>query len=108
MKIAITTAAALVTLSLATLGFSTPALAHGKIDCRSGPKTGWKSVEELKRSIIAQGWKIKKAKPERDCYEVYGTTPEGDKVEAFFHPVTLQKVIVLRRGQVLYKAPGYK
>ncbi len=87
---------------------ATPAFAHGNIQCHSGPKSAWKSVESLKAAILAQGWKIKKAKVEKDCYEVYGTTPEGDKVEAFFHPVTLQKILVLRRGQVLYRAPGHK
>ncbi|MEQ1548487.1 MAG: PepSY domain-containing protein [Chakrabartia sp.] len=97
----------LILLPLALL-IATPAFAHGNVQCHSGPKAAWKSVETLKASILAQGWKIKKVKAEKDCYEVYGTTPEGDKVEAFFHPVTLQKILVLRRGQVLYRAPGHQ
>jgi hypothetical protein len=91
-----------------TLGLSAAASAHGKVECHSGPKSGWKTVEQLKAQITAQGWKIRKANPERDCFEVYGTSPEGDRVEAFFHPVTLQKVMVMRRGQILYQAPGHK
>lgn len=91
----------------ALLMMATPASAHGNISCKSGPKSGWKSVETLKAAIIAEGWKVKKAHPEKDCYEVYGTTPQGERVEAFFHPVTLQKLLVLRRGQVLFIAPGF-
>lgn len=81
------------------------ARAHGKVTCNSGPIAEWKSMDALKAKITAQGWTIRKAHPYKDCYEVYGTTPEGDKVEAFFHPVTLERVLVLRRGEVLYKAP---
>jgi len=102
----------LASLSLATIlalsaavVLPSQALAHGKVNCGGGPKEGWKPVEELKTKITAEGWKVRKAKPHRDCYEVYGVTPEGDKVEAFFHPVTLERVLVLRRGEVLYKAP---
>lgn len=90
------------------LGVAAPVLAHGNVHCNSGPQTGWKPIDTLKTNIVAKGWKIKKAKVERDCYEVYGTTPEGVNVEAFFHPVTLDRVLVLRRGKVLYAAPGYK
>jgi hypothetical protein len=92
----------------ASLGLAVPApvAAHGNIQCKAGPKANWKSVDALKSKITAQGWTVRKAKPEKDCYEVYGTTPEGDRVEAFFHPVTLDRVLVLKRGKVLYRAPG--
>jgi len=98
---------ALITASLFACATLLPgqALAHGKVTCNGGPKSEWKSMDELKAKITAQGWTIRKAHPYKDCFEVYGTTPEGDKVEAFFHPVTLERVLVLRRGEVLYKAP---
>lgn len=81
------------------------AFAHGNVTCNSGPKEHWKTLDALKAKITAEGWKISKAHPSKDCYEVYGVTPEGYKVESFWHPVTLEKVLVLRRGQVLYRAP---
>jgi hypothetical protein len=95
-----------VLLTALALGFATPAFADGKVQCHGGPKSGWKPVSALTAKLTAEGWKIKKAKPERDCYEVYATTKEG-KVEAFFHPVTFEKVLVLQRGKVLYKAPAH-
>jgi hypothetical protein len=91
-------------LTVAALGLGAPAFGHGKVQCNGGPKTGWKPVTALTTKLAAEGWKVKKAKPERDCYEVYATTKDG-KVEAFFHPVTFEKVLVLQRGKVLYKAP---
>jgi hypothetical protein len=91
-------------LSVLALGLSAPAFAHGNVQCHGGPKTNWKPVSALTAKLTAEGWAVKKAKPERDCYEVYATTKEG-KVEAFFHPATFEKVLVLQRGKVLYKAP---
>jgi hypothetical protein len=57
----------------------------------------------LQQTLKTQGWKVRKSKVDGGCYEVYGTTPEGDRVEAYFHPVTLEKLLVSRRGKVLFK-----
>lgn len=99
----------IVLLAAATLlGTGAPAFAHGNVSCQSGPTAGWKSIDVLKKKLTTEGWSIRKAKVEGDCFEVYGKTPEGDNVEAFFHPVSLDKLVVMRRGQMLYKAPGFK
>ncbi len=87
----------------ATAGLSSPALATGKMTCEAGPQSGWKSRAALEANLVKQGWKIKKSKIDGGCYEVYGTTPEGDRVEAYFHPVSLEKLLVLRRGQELFR-----
>lgn len=96
--IAITSAAL-----FATAGLSSPALATGKMTCEAGPQSGWKTQAELKANLIKKGWTVKKSKIDGGCYEVYGTTPEGDRVEAYFHPVSLEKLLVLRRGKELYR-----
>jgi hypothetical protein len=46
----------------------------------------------------------RKAKVDGGCYEVYGTDPEGRSVEAYFHPVSFKKLLVSRRGQVIFRA----
>lgn len=102
MKMSPTAAALLLALTV-----STPAFADAKISCRGGPRAGWMPIEKLKKKLTAEGWRIKKAHPTPDCYEVYGKTPEGDNVESFFHPVTLQKILVLKRGKTLFRAQGY-
>lgn len=99
--------AAVLGVAAAGLAIASPALADGRITCGGGPREGWADVERLKQKLIAEGWTIKKAKPTRDCYEVYGKTPEGDNVESFFHPVSLKKILVLKRGRELYRAPGF-
>lgn len=93
--------------ALCTAGFSTPALADGKIECRSGPRASWQPIANLQAKLLAEGWTIRKAKIEGDCFEVYGRTPEGDNVESFFHPQSLQKILVLKRGRELFRATGY-
>jgi hypothetical protein len=90
-------------LAAAALAVTTPANATGKMSCDAGPQSGWKSQAVLQQTLTKQGWKVRKSKVDGGCYEVYGTTPEGDRVEAYFHPVTLEKLLVSRRGQVLFK-----
>jgi hypothetical protein len=89
------------------MSLSGPARADAKIWCKGGPQAGWTSIERLKTKLVNEGWTLKKVKKVRDCYEVYGKTPEGDNVESFFHPVTLQKLLVLKRGKTLFREPGY-
>lgn len=86
---------------------TSPASATGAIKCQAGPQSGWKSQDALKAKLIKEGWQVRKSKVDGGCYEVYGTTPEGDRVEAYFHPVTLEKLYVARRGEVLFRAKGY-
>jgi hypothetical protein len=90
------------------IGFAAvPASATGAIKCKAGPQSGWKSQAVLKAKLIKEGWTIRKSKVDGGCYEVYGTTPEGERVEAYFHPVSLEKLYVARRGQVLFRKEGY-
>lgn len=92
---------------LATVALAAPASATGVIKCNAGPESGWKSSDALKTKLTKEGWKIRLVKPDGGCYEVYGTTPKAERVEAYFHPVTLEKLYVARRGQVLFRAKGY-
>jgi hypothetical protein len=86
---------------------SVPAAATGVITCKAGPASGWKSQKVLTDKLTKEGWTVRKSKVDGGCYEVYGTTPEGDRVEAYFHPVTLEKLYVGRRGEVLFRKAGY-
>lgn len=84
------------------------AFASGKIKCEAGPESSWKSRDALESKLKKEGWSIRKSKVDGGCYEVYGTTPQGDRVEAYFHPKTFEKLLVTKRGgQVLFrKADG--
>jgi hypothetical protein len=76
---------------LLSLGsWSSLTLATGLATCDSGPKTAWQSAEKLEKMLIEkEGWKIRRIKEDGGCYEVYATNKEGDRVNAYYHPVTL-------------------
>jgi hypothetical protein len=90
-------------LAAAALAVASPVLATGKMTCKAGPQSGWKSQDALKASLVKQGWQVRKSKVDGGCYEVYGTDPQGNRVEAYFHPVSFEKLLVSRRGQVLFR-----
>lgn len=80
--------AAAAALSLYTLSAS----ATGLATCDSGPKSGWQPSEKLEKQLTDQGWKVRRIKEDGGCYEVYGLDGKGQRVEAYFHPVTLAPV----------------
>ena len=82
---------------------ASPAAATGKMSC-DAPQKQWKSMAKLQADLTKQGWQVRKAKVDGGCYEVYGTDPQGNRVEAYFHPVSFKKLLVSRRGKVLYRA----
>ncbi len=89
--------------ALALILTGTPALATGLYTCDSGDKSGWKSTEALVEKVKSEGWNVRRVKEDGGCYELYGTTPEGQRVEAYFHPVTLEKHLVAQRGKILFQ-----
>lgn len=89
------------------VGLATPALADGDVVCGGGPAENWQPENKLKKEAWLEGWEILKVQVEGDCYEVYARTEQGQAIEAFFHPVTLKKLVVFRRGQEIYRAKGF-
>lgn len=98
----------LVLLAALSLGIAAPALADGDVTCGGGPREQWQPEKKLKKEAWLEGWEILKVQPQGDCYEVYARTAQGQAIEAFFHPVTLKKLVVYRRGQEIYRAKGFK
>lgn len=92
----------------AALAFvASPAAATGKMTC-DAPKKQWKTLAALEGELKKQGWELRKSKVDGGCYEVYATDPDGNRVEAYFHPVTFKKLLVSRRGQIIYRASSAK
>lgn len=92
---------------LAAFAVSPAAYADGDVRCNGGPQDKWKPMAQVRKKAWMEGWTVQKAQIEGDCYEVYARTETGQAVEAFFHPVTLQKLVVYRRGQEIFRAPGF-
>lgn len=53
-------------------------------DCKAYPKEEWASEDTLKEALEAEGYTIKKFKIDGNCYEIYGRSKEGKKVEIYF------------------------
>jgi hypothetical protein len=68
------------------------AQATGLATCDSGPKTGWQAAAKLEQTLKAKGWTVRKIKEDGGCYEAYALDEKGQKLEVYFHPVTLEPV----------------
>jgi hypothetical protein len=68
------------------------AQAHGDVSCPVVPKEEKRLQMDLQRQLEGLGWKVRRVKNYQHCYEVYGFDGKGEKVEAFFHPKTFDRV----------------
>ena len=84
-------------LLTAVLFAGTPTFATGLATCDSGPRSGWQSAEKLEKELTEKGWKVRRIKEDGGCYEVYALNEKGERVEAYFHPVTLAPVPLTKR-----------
>lgn len=86
-------------LTVSCLTFATASTGHatGLYTCESGPRSEWKSQDELKKNLESQGWKVRRIKEDGGCWEVYAINDKGQRVEAYFHPVTLKNVFTSTR-----------
>ena len=78
--------------------------ATGRMECEPVSKSEWMSETALEEKLVNEGWKVRRMKVDGGCWEVYGTTPEGKRVEAYFHPATGEKLLVAQRGKILFRA----
>lgn len=82
----------IVSASLAVATLSTGAFATGLATCDSGPMETWQPQEKLEKMLSGKGWKVRRIKIDGGCYEVYAMNEKGERVEAYFHPKTLEPV----------------
>jgi hypothetical protein len=67
--------------------FMMAGVAQAKKNCTDQPKEKWMKVEDFKKRLETEGYKIRKFKQPGTCYEIYGTDKDGKKVEVYFNPV---------------------
>jgi hypothetical protein len=84
--------AALLTTAALAIGSAQPAGATGLATCDSGSPSGWQPQEKLTAMLKEKGWEVRNVKVDGGCYEVYAIDDKGGRVEAYFHPVTLERV----------------
>ena len=66
--------------------------ATGLATCDSGAPETWQTQEKLTAMLKEKGWQVRNIKVDGGCYEVYAIDDKGERVEAYFHPVTLEPV----------------
>lgn len=74
----------------ALLAFATAANATDI--CKPVDKAQWMSKDEITAKVTALGYEVRKVQPEDGCWEVKGTK-DGERVEAYFDPVTAELVL---------------
>ena len=57
-------------------------------DCNE-PVGEWQSVETLEQLLNETNWQVKRIKVDDGCYEVDGSDPQGNRIEAKFAPASL-------------------
>lgn len=82
----------LYSLAIVGLAWSSQSFATGLATCDSGSEDTWRSQDELKQQLVEKGWEIRRIKVDGGCYEVYALNEKGERVEAYFHPQTLEPV----------------
>lgn len=56
--------------------------------CTTAPMAEWQDQTAFQTQLTEQGYGINEFKvTEGACYEIYGTDPDGNKVEIYFNPV---------------------
>ncbi|MGI9509243.1 MAG: PepSY domain-containing protein [Geminicoccaceae bacterium] len=57
--------------------------------CTNEPSSEWLSEAEMKAKISSSGYAIDVFKTTKgNCYEIYGRTETGKRVEVYYHPIT--------------------
>jgi len=80
-------------IAIAALLLAAPvAQATGLASCDSGPRERWQPQEKLAAMLKEKGWTVRRIKEDGGCYEVYALDDKGQRVESYFHPLTLAPV----------------
>lgn len=83
---------------------ATNAQASGLYECEPVDQAQWLTEEQLTQQLIEQGWQeVRRMKPDGGCWEVYGTTPDGKRVEGYFDPTTGEQLLISQRGNILFR-----
>lgn len=88
----------------ASLALPISANATGLHRCEMTDRGDWLSEAELTSQLTSLGWSVRRMKEDGGCWEVYGTNPDGLRVEGYFHPITGAAEVIAQRGRILFQA----
>lgn len=82
------------------------AQATGLYQCGPIAAENWLTEQQLTEKITSVGWTVNRMKQDGGGWEVYGNTPDGTRVEVYFHPETGEILLINQRGRILFRADG--
>jgi hypothetical protein len=77
--------------------------ATGRYQCEPVAAEKWLTKDQIEQMLTKIGWKVDRSKKDGGCWEVYGTTPEGVRVEGYFHPETGEQLLLSQRGREIFR-----
>ena len=80
------------------------ASATGLYTCEAVAKDKWMSKEDLTKQLEGEGWTVRFMKEDGGCCEVYGSMPDGKRVEGYFHPASGATQLISQRVNILFRA----
>ncbi|MDE2790095.1 MAG: PepSY domain-containing protein [Paracoccaceae bacterium] len=86
------------------IAFPQLAMATGMYQCEPVAQGQWLPEASLTEMLEADGWRVRRMKVDGGCWEVYGTTPEGKRVEAYFHPASGELLLLNQRGRIIFRS----
>ena len=81
----------IITIVAATFAATIPAAASSK-NCGNAAQDQWLSIADITTKATGMGYKVRQVKVEDGCYEIYALDKNGNRVEAYFNPVTAEVV----------------
>jgi hypothetical protein len=82
---------------------TTAGQATGRYKCETVADDKWLTQEQIAQKLTGIGWQINRMKKDGGCWEVYGTTPDGLRVEGYFHPQTGEQLLLSQRGKEIFR-----
>ena len=92
--------------SLLTCFFSLPECAPVSFQCEATERSAWISPEQISEQLSEDGWRVRRITEDDGCWEVYGTTLDGQRVEVHVHPVSGEVLLISQRGTVHFRKNG--
>ena len=78
--------------AMVILAFATIPVYSAEI-CKDYEKSQWKSKEDISKKAVEMGYEVRSVEEEDGCWEVKGTK-DGNLVEVYFDPTTIEVVLV--------------
>ncbi|MBI1386019.1 MAG: PepSY domain-containing protein [Rhizobiales bacterium] len=73
-----------------TIAGAAPAAASDDDDCPRTSRAEWRSADDVKAALEAQGYSVVRVKVDDGCYEAYARDRQGARREVNVHPVTME------------------